>query len=288
MSKVDEIGAWTEAKLDIVRKYAKPYSQILANQVRPSLHHIYIDVFAGAGIYFSKSTHKMVQGSPLNALDIEPPFSEYYFIELDPKKVERLKALVKAKLDVLPGRKVTILQGDCNSLLLSDVFTNIRYGDGKRALCLIDPYSINVDWEVLRQAGQQHSIEILLNFSIFSINRNVVRKTPGSGIASQIERMTKLWGNDSWMDIAFESNPQTNLLGESELIKVNYDNLAQAFSERLRVGAQFRFVSSPVLMCNSKGGPLYYLFFATQNEVGSRIMTHIFKTYREKGYQPCP
>jgi three-Cys-motif partner protein len=61
----DEIGEWSEVKLDIVREYAHAYSTILSNQ---RLSHAYIDGVARARIHISKATHEYVLGSPLNAL----------------------------------------------------------------------------------------------------------------------------------------------------------------------------------------------------------------------------
>ena len=52
----DEIGYWSEVKLDIVKDYAAAYSRILAAQEKPALHHVYIDAFAGAGVHISKAT----------------------------------------------------------------------------------------------------------------------------------------------------------------------------------------------------------------------------------------
>jgi three-Cys-motif partner protein len=66
--KIDEIGRWTEIKLDILKRYATEYSKILSNQKNPSFSHVYIDAFAGAGYHQSKTTGEMVFGSPLNAL----------------------------------------------------------------------------------------------------------------------------------------------------------------------------------------------------------------------------
>ena len=51
--------------------------------------------------------------------------------------------------------------------------------------------------------------------------------------------------------------------------------------ERLERAAGFKFVSDPVLMRNSKGGPLYFLFFASHNETGKKIVTDIFNKYRK-------
>jgi hypothetical protein len=35
--RIDEIGPWSEVKLDIIRRYAVEYSKILSNQKEPSL-----------------------------------------------------------------------------------------------------------------------------------------------------------------------------------------------------------------------------------------------------------
>lgn len=71
--KYDEVNYWSEIKLDIVKEYAGAYSTILHAQKRPSLYHVYIDAFAGAGVHISKTTGQFIQGSPLNALSIDPP-----------------------------------------------------------------------------------------------------------------------------------------------------------------------------------------------------------------------
>jgi three-Cys-motif partner protein len=80
--KIDEVGYWSELKLEIIKKYAAAYSQILSTQ-GSSLEHHYIDAFAGAGIHLAKRTGDYIAGSPLNALNISPPFKHYHLIDLD-------------------------------------------------------------------------------------------------------------------------------------------------------------------------------------------------------------
>src|SRR5437867_3503425 len=91
--KLDEIGYWSEIKLDIIRDYAKAYSTILAAQERPHFHHVYIDAFAGAGAHKSKSSGEEIEGSPVIAVKTQPAFKEYHFIDLDGLKVENLRSL---------------------------------------------------------------------------------------------------------------------------------------------------------------------------------------------------
>jgi three-Cys-motif partner protein len=79
----DQIGYWSEVKLDIVREYAAAYSRILAAQASPRFAHAYVDAFAGSGVHVSRQTGDFVPGSPLNALWIDPPFCVYHFIDID-------------------------------------------------------------------------------------------------------------------------------------------------------------------------------------------------------------
>lgn len=74
--RYDEIGYWSEIKLDILREYATAYSRILSSQKNPPLSHIYIDAFAGAGKHISKNTGEFIPGSPANALLLHPPFRD--------------------------------------------------------------------------------------------------------------------------------------------------------------------------------------------------------------------
>lgn len=116
LMKHDEIHYWSEIKLDIIKEYAQAYSTILHAQKHPSLHYVYIDGFAGTGKHKSKRTGEFVPGSPTNALNIQPPFPEYHFIDLNEKKVESLQEIAKN----FPN--VKIHHGDCNKILLTQIF----------------------------------------------------------------------------------------------------------------------------------------------------------------------
>ncbi len=186
--RYDEIGYWSEVKLDIVRKYAQAYSAILAKETRIR-KYLYIDAFAGAGVHISKQTGEFVPGSPLNALNVHPPFSEYHFIDLDGDKADHLRQLAG------DAPNVWVYNEDCNSVLLGNVFTCARYRDYHRALCLLDPYALNLDWEVVQAAGQMKSVEIFLNF--MDMNMNVLWKNPDNVPPSQLARMDAFWGDRS-------------------------------------------------------------------------------------------
>jgi three-Cys-motif partner protein len=273
MPKYDEIGYWSEVKLDIIRKYASAYSTIM-NKQKSIQSYLYIDAFAGAGVHIKKQTREFVTGSPLNALVISPAFPEYHFIDLDGDKVDKLGEIVGKRSDV------SIHKGDCNKVLLAEVFPRCRYEDYRRALCLLDPYRLNVNWEVLQKAGEMKSIEIFYNFMIMDANMNVLWRSPDKVQASQISRMDAVWGDHSWHQAAYTRAP--GLFGEMEE-KTTNKSVIDAFRDRLKKVAGFKYVPEPMPMRNSKGSVIYYLFFASPNKNGAKIVKNIFDNYRNKG-----
>ena len=270
--EIDKIGPWSEVKLDIVREYANTYSQILSAQKRPRLSHVYIDAFAGAGIHLSKTTNQYILGSPLNALNVVPPFTEYHFIDINHARVGALHRAAEQR------QEVKVYDGDCNQVLLKEVFPKVQYSDFRRGLCLLDPYGLHLDWEVIYTAGQMKSIEIFLNFPIMDMNMNVLQQNPDTVLTDQAERMTRYWGDESWKGLAYSSTG--NLFGYLE--KTDNKTIAQGFRERLKKVAGFRHVSQPLAMRNSREATLYYLFFASPKPVAARIVKDIFQKYEPK------
>ncbi|MHC4791479.1 MAG: three-Cys-motif partner protein TcmP [Planctomycetota bacterium] len=271
--RLDEIGDWSEIKLSILREYKKAYSTIIAAQ--PEIRkHIYIDGFSGPGVHISKRTGGYVRGSPLNALSVEPPFDEFHFIDLDGDKANLLRSVVE---DL---RNVYVYEGDCNDILLQKVFPRAKYTDYHRALCFLDPYKMDPNWKIVQAAGQMRSIEIFLNFFVMDMNRNVLWRNPEKVDTSQLERMNAFWGDDSWHNVAYTKSK--GLFGDIEE-KTSIEDIVKAYQERLEKVARFSYVPDPIPMRNSKGAIVYYLFFASPNRTGAKIVKWIFDKYRSKG-----
>jgi len=275
--ELDQIGPWSEIKLEILRKYAAAYSRILAAQTLHRLHHIYIDGFAGAGVHVSKSSGQFVAGSPTNALLVDPPFREYHFIDLDGKKIAALEAISREQ------NNVRIYHGDCSAILLERVLPLARYEEYKRALCILDPYGLHLDWRVIAEAGAMRSVEIFLNFPVADINRNVLRRRRDEASSEQEARLTRFWGDDSWQGVAYRPSPQQSLWGNLPDEKTTNEELAAAFRQRLKKVAGFEHVPEPLAMRNSQNAVLYYLYFASHRPVAENIVRSIFNKYRKRG-----
>ena len=270
--KFDEIGYWSEIKLDIIKEYATAYSTVMNKQsfIRG---HYYIDGFAGAGVHISKSTGEFVPGSPTNALNVNPPFTGYHFIDLNGDKVDLLKQITS------DSPNVDVCEGDCNPILLDKVLPAIQYKEYKRALCVLDPYGLHLDWEVISMAGQSRAIEIFLNFPVMDMNMNVLWNNPEKVEADQSARMNAFWGDETWRKVAYR---KTQGLFDTIEEKTSNKVVAEAFRERLKKIAGFAYVPEPMPMRNTKGGTVYYLFFASPNKTGSKIVQYIFEKYKDR------
>jgi three-Cys-motif partner protein len=270
--KFDQIGNWSELKLEIVEKYGAAYTKAFANQ--PRLSKFYIDAFSGAGVHVSKRTGAQVEGSPARALNVSPPFDHFYFIDLDADKTAHLNTLCHGRTDV------DIHTGDASLYLTQSVLPKIHYRKFNRALCLLDPYGLHLDWEVVAQAGQSGAVDLFLNFPVMDMNRNAIWRSPDKTPKDGIDRMTKFWGDETWKQVAYADDLQGNLFTKPDVVKQSNEAIVRAFQNRLKNVAGFAFVPDPLPMRNSNNAVVYYLCFASQKPVAKKIIDSIFAKYR--------
>jgi len=272
--KFDEIGYWSELKLAIVAEYGGRYTTALKNS---SFKKYYIDGFCGAGVHVSKESGVAVEGSPAGALKVDPPFDGFYFIDMAEEKTSYLENLCGDRNDV------HIHTGDATEYLTKKILPEIQYGKFNRALCLLDPYGLHLDWEVIYQAGRSRAVDLFLNFPVMDMNRNAIWRHPEEVPDGGIHRMNRFWGDASWRDSAYAQSPQKHLWREPEIVKQDNEVIVGAFCKRLKDVAGFKVVLPPLAMKNTQNAIVYYLCFASQSPVAERIITSIFDRYRAMG-----
>ena len=269
---MDEIGVWSEIKIAILREYACAFTRILKTQAWCK-GCCYIDAFAGAGMHISRTTGEMVQGSPLNALLVEPQFDRIVLIDLDAEKVDSLTTLCGH------DKRVEILAGDCNEVLLNKVAPSLSYASYWRGLCVLDPYGIHgktLRWQTIKQLADLRTLDIFLNFPLMDINRNTLRSRLANADDADVAAFNEFCGTEDWKDLMY----QPDLFGDLGKIG-NNQTLATWFQKRLETVAGFKFVPEPILMQNSRGGKLYFLFFASHQSVAQKVILDIFKKHRK-------
>lgn len=259
---LDEIGPWSERKHGMLQDYAERYSIVLTNAKRQfPFTHDYIDGFASAGVSRRRGTTDIVKGSVLRALDVVPPFDGYCFVELDPERYEILSRHVRHRDDV------ELFNGDANDVLVETVFPRYTYRSGKRALCLLDPYTHKgLSWETIATAGRTKSIDLILHFPIMAMNRGVLHK---AGVYSEDEAtwITRFWGDESWREAAYHRDG----LFQDLAFKADDDAIVRAFCRRLSEAGGFLDTAPPVPM-KFEGKTIYYLIFAGNHKTAIKKM----------------
>jgi len=192
---------------------------------------------------------------------------------LDSGKTENLRKMTAN----VPSAK--IYEGDCNEILLKEVFPLLTWESYTRGLCLLDPYGLHLNWEVMRKAGEMRTMEIFLNFPVADINRNALWRARAKVKPEQAARLTSFWGDESWKEIAYDT--QSDFFGHPT--KNDNETIAEAFRQRLKNVAGFKHVLAPMPMRNKSNAVVYYLYFATPNDTANKIVGHIFTKYKNRG-----
>ena len=285
MSKIgtegeDVIGKWSEEKLDLLAKYLKAYSVIMNEQKKSWLKaYYYIDAFAGSVKPRAKEDEqRYIDGSPIRALQTEPKFDGYWFVDVNPQRVERVKKLGED----FPNQVIQAYQGNCNDVLCNEIVPKITYSSKKRAFVFLDPYGLQVDWETVKELANAKTCDIFINFSVMGVTRLLPREQkPDPEFVKQID---KVMGNTEWITQIYKESPRTqlDLFGNSseptlsrETIQAEW--LASLYTEQLRL--LFPHVSRPVLMKNSTNSVLYALCLASHNQTAIKITNELFNRY---------
>src|ERR1051326_5417999 len=103
-----EVGAWTEDKHRLVSLYATLFSSGMKAKWGK---RVYVELYAGAGRARVRGTSKIIVGSPLLALQVNPPFDKYVFCEDSPQNLDALRQRVRR---LSPVANVAYVPGDCN------------------------------------------------------------------------------------------------------------------------------------------------------------------------------
>jgi three-Cys-motif partner protein len=278
------VPPWSQDKLDLLGKYLAAYSRIMQGQKKGGKswlrEYSYIDAFANQGYYVDWLSLTTVRGSPLVALDCEPPFDRYWFIERSPARMGRLKehtSLAAAE------RKIEYRMADANDVLACEIARQITYERYERGFVFLDPYGLNVRWDTMRALAETRALDVFVNFPIMGINRILDRgRLPDEATLRLIE---EVMGDADWVLDMYSSQP--DLFGEevASRPKLNAEELAAVYAHKL--GALFGRCSNPVLMRNSTNSPLYALFLASRNPTAVKITNDIFKSFdRLRGTTP--
>ena len=268
-------GAWTEDKLNRLNKYLRAYLSIFKNNVKAQFYTTtYVDAFAGTGYVVTQATgsihlfselaepeaQEFLKGSARRALDLQPGFDKYLFIERKRANYQELQRLCGSDVYRNIAGRISIKQGDANRLLTTwcaatDWSTN-------RAVLFLDPFGMEVEWATLETIAATGGIDMWLLFPFVGVSRHLTKSEPPP--PSWADRLTKILGNDEWLQEFYPAKTELTLFGEVEqqAKDADFDRISAYVVRRLKT--LFPGVAeNPLPLRNSRNTPLFLLCFAT-------------------------
>lgn len=277
-------GDWTEEKLTRIRKYLSAYTTALSKQ---PFRTAYIDAFAGTGYrqlrqerrpselmfpeLLEEDAQSFLQGSAQIALQTQPRFSKYFFIEQDAARFSELAKLKEGYPSV--AADIILVNSDCNAYL-QDLCLN-RNWKNNRAVLFLDPFGMQVEWKTIEAIASTQAIDLWILFPLgVAVNRLLRR----DGKIDEILRrkLDTLFGTTDWFDAFYETRTEPTLFGEEPRLRkvADLERIGRYFVDRLKT--IFAGVAeAPLPLYNSRNNPLYLLCFAAGNPRGAPIAVKI-------------
>lgn len=253
-------GNWTIQKLDILKRYLSFYVQALKGT---PYKLIYIDAFAGSGRCNIKlrGNSQLIPGSANIALDTDPSFKEFFFIEKKSKHVKQLRELLSTHIN---GSAAKIIQGDAEHLM-QDVLDSQNWSN-TRGVLFLDPYGLQCDWEMVQAITKTKALDVFFLVSLSGIYRQATNNLRNAD-SDKREAVSRFLGTSEWQKSLYVS--QQDMFGQDDQIRsVNVDGLVTYIGNQL--ASVFAKVAVPKVLYQqdkngTQGAPLYALFFAVSN-----------------------
>lgn len=275
-------GNWTELKLASLRQYLTSYLKVMKNQ---PFRLTYIDAFAGTGYRQprEKSTEQLtipeleeaqeyLDGSAKIALQLNPSFDDYIFIEQSEKRCKELEKLEFEYAEL----EISIMRDDANRFILD--YCRKSWA-GHRAVMFLDPFGLEVNWETIKTIADTKAIDLWLLFPLSGVMRML--KNDGEISEAWKSKLNNFFGTQEWYETFYEKpQGQLNFLNMEPRIskKITYTDITTFFVKRLKsIFPETGVVDPPLELKSSKGKPLFLLCFAAGNEKGAKIAVGIAK-----------
>lgn len=256
----------TAAKHEILRRYLQAWAPILSQGNFP--HLVFVDGFAGPGRY-----SRGEEGSPLIAARavIEQPRPikakvDFHFIELDKKRADHLASEIEV-LKFPANISMTIHSGRTFQEAFLEIWESYSPRPGRPrppTFVFIDPFGFKIPFSHVAKVMRAQSCEVLINFMFEEINRFLSQQ-------QMPDNFDDLFGCRDWRE-------GINIQTPRERVKFLHD----LYQRQLMNAAGASFVRS-FAMRNERNTMDYFLFFASNNELGLRKIKEAMWRVDESG-----
>jgi three-Cys-motif partner protein len=273
-------GKWTDIKLDIIKKYLHAYTQIMSKK---NFSYAYIDAFAGTGhrredeieneqkglFEDCSSLTKSKPGSARIALEVQPSFLKYIFIE---KKRAYIRELYNLQSE-FPDRSIQIINEEANEYLM-DICQNRKWSK-HRAVVFLDPYGMQVRWQTYEAIAKTKAIDLWILFPIGMAIMRLLKKD-GKIDKAMRSRLNDVFGTSDWYRKFYRRRTEETFWGVEKYLEkcCDFNGIGKYFVDRLKTVFP-AVVDVPYSLYNSKNVPLFILCFAASNPDAGELAVKI-------------
>jgi three-Cys-motif partner protein len=280
--------------LEVLAGYLRGYTTALKDKPTTAnpFRKAFIDAFAGTGYrdvrrdegkapsmqnllfpdFGGNEPQSLLDGSARLALQTEPRFDKYIFIERSPERCAHLEELKTEFPHLAAG--IEIRQGDANEQIQS---LCSKGWSSHRAVLFLDPYGMQVEWKTIEAVAKTKAIDLWLLFPLgIGVNRLLTKS--GEIPGSWRRRLNLLLGTEDWYDEFYKVETKPTLFGNDQerVVKATMATIGRYFNDRLQ-DVFAGVIDEPGVLRNSANNPLYLLCFAVGNERGKDIALRIAK-----------
>lgn len=256
-----ESQPYAEGKLYALEAYLK-IAQIAMKKQKWRASN-YIDLQAGPGKNLIEND--IYLGSPLISLGVKPPFTHYWFNELDATHFKSLST----RIETHPSRSsIHLINQDLNDAV--DVVTeDIRAMDSDPTysdkwstfnIAFLDPEGLELKWDTVKKLASINIMDLIINFCISGIRRNM-RHQPSS--------INQYFGNNDWPS---SISSGTKVQQRQRLINFYRTQLEKYGYHIITDDA---LDSHDIAVRNSRNAEVYSLIFASKNPLGDKFWKQV-------------
>ena len=227
-SKIQPFGGFhTKRKLDVVASYLASYVTVMKKK-NFQLH--YVDGFAGSGASTNSGAdsgietglfdiREIVEGSPIRALDIDPPFDHYLFIDSNASNIVSLRTVINAHKN---GTLASVKTGDANEEI--ERFCDwLDQQSGARAVVFLDPFGLAVRWETVSRLAATGKVDLWYLVPADGMLNRLMHVWIGTSVENdevinRIESLATIEG----MTLFISFEPLIGAIGNVDLAKIHW------------------------------------------------------------------
>lgn len=271
----------TGKKLHIVKLYLEMYQKTVGSQSWSRTH--YVDAFAGTGVVKTakqkndnqtelfdpeiyEEARAVIEGSTKIALNIDPHFDSYTFIELKKKKISELK-------ERLSGHqyfdRIKFRRGDANSEVMAFCET---LGKKDRAVVFLDPFGCQVEWNTVAAIAATEKIDL---WYLFPSGGGIYRQISKDGSVhfTHEEAITRIVGTEEWKTEFIKRHESRDLFDDFKItLEKTVDPKSAAEFMKKRMSSVFKGkVGDFSIPLGKHAYPSFHLLFASGNPSKSAV-----------------